>query len=337
MTVMAETSFRVKYKGEALADGRMPVRELAPALLALGELFREASTTLYPDRPPVVLDIHATREGSFDVGLILRAAEDGWDAAEQLFGGDALTTLLNLRDVVLGSGSAGLYAGVMKLIAWRRGIQIDSEEEIALPVEADSEEPSQITGVRLGIDGIGTLDVSKDALELTKKISVRRSAYEVVKPLHAPGVDEFESIVQEEVTLSLGDDDLPAFEAIERPEDQEELEETERAATVQIAGINWGGKWRLLEGSEDAGFFATIEDPAFKEKIAKGVEVFREGDLLKCTLRTQQRKVGTQLRAEHRIVKVEKHIAATEQLNIDSLPESADSDDAAEAGGPALV
>lgn len=60
---MAETTFGVNYDGPALDDGRMPVRDLAPALLALGELFREASAELYPDLPPPALDVKATEKG----------------------------------------------------------------------------------------------------------------------------------------------------------------------------------------------------------------------------------------------------------------------------------
>src|SRR4051794_33274663 len=126
MTVMAETKFGIKYEGTALADGRMAVRDLAPALLALGELFTEASTTLYPDRPTVALDIHATRQGSFDVDLILTAAEGAWDAAE-LFGSDGLSTLINLKEIILG-GSGGAIS-LVHFIKWLRGRRIKAVEE----------------------------------------------------------------------------------------------------------------------------------------------------------------------------------------------------------------
>jgi hypothetical protein len=74
---MAETAFRVAYDGPALATGRMPVRDLAPALLALGDLFAEASQVIYPEGKPVALSIKATEEGSFDVHLILESRGHG--------------------------------------------------------------------------------------------------------------------------------------------------------------------------------------------------------------------------------------------------------------------
>lgn len=68
--VAAETGFSVVVDGPTLADGQMSVRDLAPALLALGELFAEASVIAYPAREPVALNIKATDKGSFDANLI---------------------------------------------------------------------------------------------------------------------------------------------------------------------------------------------------------------------------------------------------------------------------
>lgn len=64
MRAMAETTFSVTYDGAALQDGRMPVRELAPALLALGEVFRVAAAEVYPDLPTPTLEVKATKKGS---------------------------------------------------------------------------------------------------------------------------------------------------------------------------------------------------------------------------------------------------------------------------------
>lgn len=309
---MAETNFSVNYKGPALEDGRMPVRDLAPALLALGELFTQASTIVYPDRPPVTLDIHATNKGSFDVDLILHALDGAWGATEQLFGSDGVTALVNLKEIILGgSGAYGGSVCLLKLFQLLRGRKIESEEEIA--VETSS--PTPITAVRLGVEGT-TLDVPTDVLSLYKQVNVRRSAHQVVKPLGKDGIDRFEATTEEAVTVSVGKDDLPGFEVIDRPEEEEELQDTKRETTLQIAGIFWGAKWMFTEGTGGSSFYATIEDETFLSDISKGIEAFRQGDLLECELRMQQKKVGSDLKAEYKIVKVKRHIAATEQLNI---------------------
>ena len=48
---MAEIEFHIAYDGPALVDGRMDVRDLAPALIALGELFQEANGMINPNIP----------------------------------------------------------------------------------------------------------------------------------------------------------------------------------------------------------------------------------------------------------------------------------------------
>jgi len=316
MTLMAETSFGVKYEGPALTDGRMAVRDLAPALLALGELFTEASTMLYPDRPPVALDIHATRRGSFDVDLILKAAEGAWDAAE-LFGSDGLSALVNLKEIILGGSGA---VSLVEFIKWLRGRRIESVEEA--PTEKEELEPGE---VRVTVeDGKTSIEVPHEVLRLHKSISVRSNAKEVVRPLEREGVDRFKATADAEVTVTVGKEDLPAFNAIEPPGEEEELQDTERDTTVQIVAIAWNedNKWRFSEGGADASFYARIEDPAFWDGIDKGAEAFRKGDLLKCSLRTVQRKVDERLEVEYQIVKVYDHIEVTqvrgEQLSIDS-------------------
>jgi hypothetical protein len=298
----------------------MRVHDLAPALLALGELFTEASTTLYPDRPPVALDIHATREGSFDVDLILSAVEGAWEANEQLFGSSGATALVNLKELVLGSTAVSL----IEFIKWLRGRSIAAEEP--------GLEPGTVK-VRAGDDGT-SLEVPQEVLKLHGKVTVRRSAKEVVRPVERQGVDRFEAISEEEVTVSVGKQDLPSFDAIEPPEEEEELQDSERETTVRIVAISWneGNKWRFSEGADDASFFATIEDTTFLDGIEKGSERFGKGDLLKCKLRTRQRKVGNRLEVEYQIVEVYDHIrTGGEQLHIGSEPDEGPEDEGADS------
>jgi hypothetical protein len=131
---MAETSFEVRYDGEALRDGRMPVRELAPALLALSQLFGDASRLLYPDNEPVALEIEATREGSFVVDLVLHAVGSGWDQISQMDVGEDTTALVLFKEFVIGDS---IDFSLFGLIQWLKGKVVVEE--------ADGPEPDETT------------------------------------------------------------------------------------------------------------------------------------------------------------------------------------------------
>jgi len=82
--------FQVKYDGPALADHTMDVRDLAPALLSIGKLVREASEELHPG---LDLNVHVKNvgEGCFITELLLHA-----QPAVDLFAGDEVAAGLNV-------------------------------------------------------------------------------------------------------------------------------------------------------------------------------------------------------------------------------------------------
>ncbi|HWD39928.1 MAG TPA: hypothetical protein VG944_13855, partial [Fimbriimonas sp.] len=111
---MAETSFEVMYDGEAVRDGRMEVRELAPALLALSELFTDASQLLYPEDPPVALELETTREGSFIVQLVLHAVGSGWDQLSHMDVAKDAGQLALFKELVIGDSIDFSLFGLIK-------------------------------------------------------------------------------------------------------------------------------------------------------------------------------------------------------------------------------
>ncbi|MEW2975522.1 hypothetical protein AB0996_01100 [Weissella confusa] len=64
---MATLDMSVRYFGNNVDDGRMPVRELAPALIALSESLQEIQRLENPAEAPLPLDIQATEKGAFVV------------------------------------------------------------------------------------------------------------------------------------------------------------------------------------------------------------------------------------------------------------------------------
>ena len=63
--------FTLSYKGTALADHSMSVKELGPALVAMGDLFGRSNYLIYGDSASVDLKVTATRPSSLDIDLIV--------------------------------------------------------------------------------------------------------------------------------------------------------------------------------------------------------------------------------------------------------------------------
>jgi hypothetical protein len=298
---VAETTFGITYDGPALADGVMPVRELAPALLALGDLFASASILIYPDREPVALHIKATAKGSFDVHLILEAKR-AWDELVDVFGSDGATALANLFQLVagVGGGVAGIR-GVLWLIKRLKGRRI---------IERDVQPGT----IRLTLDDDTIVEVPADVLRLYESIEIRRKARDLVEPLTKEGIDrvsfkaDVEGVVVEKA-------DVPAYDIPEAP--PQALLDTVEERILEIVSVVFeeGRKWRFTDGHQD--FSASIEDESFIARIDAG-ERFGKGDMLRCRVRiVQVRRVPGGLRTDYSVLEVLEHVPPPTQLSLD--------------------
>ena len=93
---MSTCRFAIAYDGTAVADGRMSVKDLAPALLAVGELFDAANAILNEDAAKVEAHVKATSEGSFEVALEC-VQTSLLDQVVNLFSGNKVTAILPAR------------------------------------------------------------------------------------------------------------------------------------------------------------------------------------------------------------------------------------------------
>lgn len=66
---VSKTRFSIAYDGPAVESGAMDVRDLAPALLAVGQLFDAANSVLNEQRTTIGVNVQATARGSFEVVL----------------------------------------------------------------------------------------------------------------------------------------------------------------------------------------------------------------------------------------------------------------------------
>lgn len=304
MTVMAETSFEVKYEGDALRDGRMPVRDLAPALLALGQLFAEASQLLYPENEPVALDIQATREGSFEVELILHGAGAAWDQLST-HPMESAAALVLFKEAIIGNSADPSLFGLIKWLKGKRVVE-----------ESDGPEPGEVT---LKADDGSQVTVKPEVAGLNRDPQIRKKAREVVEPLRRPGMDNLELRSNGESAVRLEKDDVPAFEVPEL-EDAEVLSEQEIDVYLDVltAELEQGStrKWRF--GGLGATFWAPIEDSGFMEKFSHREQVLGVGDRLHAKVKIIQKRDPTtsKIRFERRVMEVKEVIEAPEQLSL---------------------
>lgn len=289
----------MKYDGAALRDGVMPVRDLAPSLLALGDLFTEASSTLYPELPPVALNIKATEEGSFWVDLVMWAS-DTWEDTRDLMTTPGASALANLQSFVVG-GSVGL----LWLIKVLRGRRIVGQEP--------TPEPPDPGWVRLTLDDGTVFDVPGAVVDLHARPTIRRSARKVVRPLEREGVERIEFTRDNVEEVVIEEEDLPAYE--DDSDVGEVLTDTELdlALVIVAAAFEPGYKWRFFDGQNR--FSATIEDDEFTRRIDEHREVFAKDDVMRCRVRIVQTQDDAGLHTERRIVRVLEHIEAPQQLS----------------------
>jgi hypothetical protein len=100
-----EVEFSVSYDGDALAQNTMDVRDLAPALLALGQSFERANSLFNGDRASVSLRIRANKPGSFEVVLFLQQLFEG---ATDVLSEDLMVSAFVLKELLIGGETEGL-------------------------------------------------------------------------------------------------------------------------------------------------------------------------------------------------------------------------------------
>lgn len=297
---MAETAFTITYDGPDLRSGRMPVRHLAPALLALGEVFTEASLTIHPDRPPVSLDIHATATGSFEVGLIV-ASPETWDHAVDLLTSDPATAIVQLKEVVVGAG-----VGLFWLVKWMRKRRVQNVDT--------TPDPGQ---VRVVLDDGATIEVPTQTWALSQSISIRRHMTEAVAPIRTDGVDRI-LIRSNSEKIELATSDIDAFELPAEPMLQPLIDDTSDMAVSVVSPNFSDGKWKVSDG--ESTFWATISDADFLQRINDG-EPFRKGDLLVCRMRVVQTQTSEGLRTIWDIEHVHSHRPPPQHLTFPLDPD----------------
>lgn len=307
---MSRSTFQVAFEGEALADGEIDVRDLAPSLLALGDVIQAANAALNGKRADAKLMVKATSRGSFVANLAV-------DVSFLSVVGDLLDTIADNPDrvaaakelisLLLGGGTVlgGTTVGVMKVLRMLKGKK---------PEEVVQNSDGTTTIVNNGT----MIMVDPRAMKILNDLPTRKAIEDfAVKSTGAKGVEQirFEAPELEGFEpLALTKEDRAALSVPPVDELPSVTEQTEREALLRIWVVPLQGDyvWRFSDGGEKP-FSATIDDTDFINAVAEAKVTFARGDILRRRIVEQQTLKGEALQKDVRIVKVIEHITAPRQ------------------------
>ena len=301
--VTSFSQFALSYEGTALADHSMSVRDLAPALVAIGGLFDRANYLVNGDRSTIDLKITATRPGSFEIELAAQVVH----LAVTMFAGTVVTSALNLRQIVTLSITWLKYLkGDHALLAGRSEEQfIERMETLDLKVgDIELRATSSPETMRLALQTV--YRVSEDRL-------IRKDLREVFAPVSQNGIDRVEIKENGNVLESVEEEDLPSFGPF--PDETNIVDSTNPSEMLKVINPYLGsgtGQWRLHDGDRANRY--NMMDANFSNDVRRGDIEFRAGDILECQVRRiQQIDSDRNIRTTREILKVLKQHPRTSE------------------------
>jgi hypothetical protein len=302
-TLKSHAELALTYEGPAVDSGVMDVRDLAPALLSLGNLIEAANRVVNGENSTAQIQVRTVGAGSFSIGFDVTVAF--LQSIRDLLAGAEATAAANVITILTGGAAVG--GGAVALVKWLKGrtpTAIKRKEAGRVLVEVDGQ----------------TIEVDEIVARVSVDVSVRLALERVVaEPLSREGID----------AVIIGEKSSP--ERIEKPDGYSFLAPPDREsgsyeyryrAPFSIVSLSFkqGNKWRLNDGKTTLN--VTVVDQAYLERVDRNEITFAKGDILICDVRVETREEPKGLKAEFFIERVVEQRRPGRQASLFDPPET---------------
>lgn len=300
----AMSRFRVTYDGPALESSEMDVRELAPALLAIGDLLDASTRALCGDQVRPQVNVRGSfKTGSFGIDFTLATSLLG--RMRDMLSGNESTALANAVTILTALGIAAPRArkGLFAALKWLRGREI---RQVRM---------QDHTAV-LHVDG-DELEIDLPVLTLLRDVRVRNATAQVLAPLAREGIAMFAAGTDTEVIETVARNEIAWFLAPEQADALLLDEHRKMAFSIVSLAFKDDNKWRLYDGSST--IHAAITDTRFLSRVNNSQISFSKGDVLVCNVRMQQWQTSDGAKTEYEVTDVLEHRPAGLQIQLPGL------------------
>ena len=291
---MSTAEFELRYEGPALDVGYMDARDLAPTLMAVSDLLREANRIANGNRYHVQVNVHAGfQSGSFGIefGVELKTAIDAVSGVLDTAGAISAEQLLAYLGI-----SAGGVTGLWQLVKRLKGKRVKSGD-----VKIDGDNAQVFTGDNQKIV------VNRNTINMYGDMPTRRNLESVARLLGLDGVEKLEARRDGKVVAEIEKDDHGSYAADEMPL-EENMQETIREALLQVNRPVLEGDYVWHVSEFGALFSAKMLDSEFRKRVENGNELFAAGNVLRVRLKCKPRMTERgRLTADFEILEVLEH------------------------------
>lgn len=300
---MPSTVFRLVYDGEAVRDGEMDVADLAPALLAIGQLAQASGRVLLGEKADVKVRVKTLKDGSFDIWLDV--AVSFWPHLRDVLAGSDVNAAKTLVELLFGSpvgvvpAACFVGGGVVWLVRRLRGRKPEKVSR-----KGDGQVVVEIDGSRFEMPE----EVFRAAMTQTVRDALEKT---IAEPLAKEGIEtvEFRKAGSPPVTIPKEEGEFFRSPAVS-VDGEFETKHTKVFSIVSLS-FKHGNKWKLSDG-HGAAKSVVMLDEDFLARVDRSEVRFAKGDVLICDVREIARQTTKGLKAEYQILRVVEHRPASD-------------------------